>query len=512
MDLDIDKLLAEAVSQRASDLHIQVGESPDMRVDGDLTKLGKEYPLLDEEAVGKLLLPILTDEQREKFQRDWELDFSYAIADIGRFRVNYHYQQKTIAAAFRHIPNKIPTLADIQAPMALLDFARLERGLILITGPTGSGKSTTLAAIIDVINNEKPCNIITLEDPIEFVHSRKRALIKQREIGRDTHSFAEGLRRGLRQDPDVILVGEMRDPETCSVALASAETGHLVLSTLHTRSAPSSVDRIIDQFPSEQQNQIRVQLAGALKGIVSQTLLPRADGEGRVAAHEVLVVDSAVENIIRRSNSAHLRTPLQTHAEIGMQTMGKALVWLVQQGIVDYDVARRRSMELHEFDQLIEAYNQGVKVQIPRLVTPHDLAQGQSHSSGMRPQSGFAQILSVGPEDELCPIHQLPLGTPMLFSEQTGERYPEGTTHRLCLGPAGAALRPIPASGVDLVEELPAPRPMRPHTQEAEETVEAEEPAETDEQLLTPPTFKPSSGDEGQSPHSRPGPSLRPKE
>lgn len=486
MDFDINQLLTEAVAENASDLHVQVGDSPDIRVYGNLTKLKRGYPVLDDETATKLLFPILTDEQREKFKQEWELDFSYSIEGIGRFRVNYHYQQRTIGAAFRYIPDHIPTLADIQAPLALLDFARLEKGLVLVTGPTGSGKSTTLAAMVDIINTERPCNIVTLEDPIEFVHSRKRALIKQREIGRDTHSFAEGLRRALRQDPDVILVGEMRDPETCSTALAAAETGHLVFSTLHTRSAPSSVDRIIDQFPSEQQNQIRVQLAGALAGIVSQTLLPRADKEGRIAAHEILVVDSAVENIIRRSNSAHLRTPLQTHAEIGMQTMDKALVWLVTQGIVDHDVARRRSMELHEFDQLVEAHASGRDVQIPRLVTPQDLAQGLGQASGMRPQSGFEQLRAVREDDELCPTHRVPLDTPMLFNEQTGERYPEGTTHRLC---SPLVIQPPDGSPA----EAP-PRSMRPQQPPKKE----EPPPPTDDEPPSPPTFKP-------------GPSLRPR-
>jgi twitching motility protein PilT len=471
VDLDINRMLTQAVERRASDLHLQTGEKPDIRVDGDLKTLDDGYPVATQENLEKILMPLLTAAQREEFLEKWELDFSYSIEAVGRFRVNYHYQAGEMAAAFRHIPNRIPSLADIQAPFAMLDFARLERGLVLVTGPTGSGKSTTLAAMLDVINTERPCHILTLEDPIEFVHERKRALVKQREIGRDTKSFAESLKRALRQDPDVILVGEMRDPETTAIALTAAETGHLVLSTLHTRSAPSTVDRIIDQFQPEQQDQIRTQLAASLAGVVSQTLLPRADGEGRVAAHEVLVVTSAIENIIRKGQSEQLRTPLQTQADIGMQTMDKALVYLVQQGVVDLEVARRRSQETHEFDQLIEAYRQGRPVQTPRYVTPVDLSAGmaamrqreQISVPVMRPPVTAGETATVALHG-LCPLHDVPLENPLLFDERTGERYPPGTTHAICAQRVGHAAPVTPLAGSEeriMIDDQPEPAPMR---------------------------------------------------
>jgi twitching motility protein PilT len=450
LQLNIDKMLAEAIGRRASDLHLQVGQRPDIRVDGDLKALDSAYPVVSSEMMEKLLMPLLTQSQREEFLGRWELDFSYATPE-GRFRVNYHFQQGKMGGAFRHIPNKIPNLADIQAPYAMLDFARLERGLVIITGPTGSGKSTTLAAMLDIINEERSSHILTLEDPIEFVHTRKRALVKQREIGRDSKSFAEGLRRALRQDPDVILVGEMRDPETTAIAITAAETGHLVLSTMHTRSAPSTVDRIIDQFPAAQQAQIRTQLASSLAGVVSQTLLPRSDGEGRVAAHEVLIVTPAIENIIRKGQSEQLRTPLQTQAEIGMQTMDKALVYLVQQGYVELDVARRRSQELHEFDQLVEAYKQGNPVQIPRFVTATDLQNAKTRRAGI--SMAGARPMGLDASDGMCPIHHLPLTAALLFDEATGDRYPTGTTHHFCVGrsaveePSAARISLMPLPG-----------------------------------------------------------------
>lgn len=478
----IDQLLAEAIQKRASDLHLQAGQRPDVRIDGDLRLLSEAYPVLSQEALETLLLPLLKDAQREEFLERWELDFSYSI-DVGRFRVNYHYQQGELGAAFRHIPNDIPNLADLQAPFAMLDFARLERGLVLVTGPTGSGKSTTLAAMLDIINSERACHILTLEDPVEFVHPRKRALIKQREIGRDTKSFAESLKRALRQDPDVILVGEMRDPETTSIALTAAETGHLVLSTLHTRSAPSTVDRIIDQFPPEQQDQIRTQLAASLAGIVSQTLLPRADGEGRVAAHEVLVVTSAIENIIRKGSSEQLRTPLQTQAEIGMQTMDKSLVYLVQQGFVDLEVARRRSQELHEFDQLVEAYRQGRPVQVPKFVSHHDLVSSiqARRGVGMRPPAAApVMVAPAAPAPTsagICPVHQVPLETPLRFDEATGSSYPAGTTHHACV--SRSAFEP---SAAEL--EVSEARSMR-RAQPAEERILVD--AEPQQERPAPP-------------------------
>lgn len=434
MNFDINTLLRAAVEARASDLHLQVGESPDIRVDGKLQKLEGGYPELSKDAADGLLMPILTSEQKKYFESAWELDFSYSLSGVGRFRVNYHYQQGSIGAAFRYIPDNILSLAEIQAPLTLLDFARLERGLVLLTGPTGSGKSTTLAAMLDVVNSERACTIVTLEDPIEFVHTRKKALIKQREIGRDTRSFSEGLRRVLRQDPDVILVGEMRDQETTAIALTAAETGHLVLSTIHTRSAPSSIDRIIDQFPPDQQEQIRIQTAASLAGVVTQTLLPRSDGVGRVAAHEVLIVTGGVAHKIREGKTHLLRNDLQTQGEIGMQTMDQALVWLVQQGWVDVEIAKRQSQNVNDFESLIEAYKQGDPVQSPVFVTPQDLKRVAAGSTRLRPALGIQSPLRpIVDDEELCPIHHLPLKDLFLFDDETGESLPKGTTHRYCL-------------------------------------------------------------------------------
>ena len=378
---DINRLLAYSTGQRASDLHLQMDRKPLIRVDGSLRDI-EEYPVLDETAMTQLLQPLLNDDQKKQYRENKSVDFSHAVPGVARFRVNLFVQQGKMGAVFRRIPEKIPTLDELAAPAALLDFAKRPRGLVLVTGPTGSGKSTTLAATLDAINSTRADHILTIEDPIEFVHSSKRCLINQREIGRDCPNFARGLRDALREDPDVILVGEMRDLETMQLAITAAETGHLVFGTVHTSSAPSAVDRIVDAFPAAQQQQVRVMLAESLIGVVTQALLPRADGEGRVAAHEVMVVNNPVRNHIRKQETGHIRSVMQTQTKEGMQTLDRALVYLVAQNIVAEDVARGRAQHLTEFDQLLTRFRRTGELNPPRLVTPGLLAEHLGLESG----------------------------------------------------------------------------------------------------------------------------------
>src|SRR5919197_819541 len=319
----IDDLLEQMVGRKASDLHITVGSPPAVRVRGEVERLD-DYEPLSSEDTQQLLYRILSSEQQKQLEIKRQLDFSHSVPGLARFRVNVYFQKESVGAAFRMIPDELKTLEELGLPPTLHELSEKPRGIVLVTGPTGSGKSTTLASIVDEINRTRSEHILTIEDPIEFVHKHKRCIVNQREIGVDAVSFAEGLRAALRQDPDVILVGEMRDLETISTALTAAETGHLVFGTLHTQSAPSTIDRIIDVFPPEQQEQVRIMIAGSLQGVVTQALLPTADGTGRVAALEVLLPDDAVRNLIRQGKVEQIYSVMQTNTSRGMQTMEQA--------------------------------------------------------------------------------------------------------------------------------------------------------------------------------------------
>jgi twitching motility protein PilT len=351
--ISIDQLLKIAIERNASDLHITAGLPPMLRIDGRLVPT--EFPRLKPEDTRRLIYAILNDKQREKFERDLELDTSYGISGYGRFRLNVFKQRGAVSAAFRSIPNIIKTPQELGLPDIVNELAKKRSGLILVTGPTGVGKSTTLAAIIDIINSTRSDHVLTIEDPIEFIHTHKKSMINQRELGVDTYSFANSLRSALREDPDVILVGEMRDLETISGVLTAAETGHLVLSTLHTIDAPQTIDRIIDVFPTHQQQQVRIQLAGVLEAIISQQLIPAATGSGRVLACEVLIANAAVKNIIREGKVHQLKAIMQTNRQIGMQTMDQALYDLWKENKISAEEAIARSTNPQEMKARVGA-------------------------------------------------------------------------------------------------------------------------------------------------------------
>jgi len=359
-EYSIDDLLAIIVQQNASDLHLRVGLPPKMRVHGHMQTI-EGYPVITNKEMQRLLFGMVTEEQKKAFVRERDFDFAYAIKGLARFRCNFMVDMGRPSAVFRQIPEHIPAFTEIGLPEHLRQLCYLQRGLVLVTGPTGSGKSTSLAAMLRVINETRDDNIITIEDPVEFVHEPIRCVVRQREVGKDTSTFARALRAALRQDPDVILVGEMRDLETIETAITAAETGHLVFGTLHTQSAPTTIDRIIDVFPGDQQAQIRAQLASTLQAIITQTLLPRADGRGRVPAHEILMVNAAVRNMIRESKLEQVRSIMQTNSALGMQTMDRALADLVLRGVVDHQVARDRAQENDEFDRLLRGGGDGDK-------------------------------------------------------------------------------------------------------------------------------------------------------
>lgn len=333
----MEELLAAAKEKGASDLHITVGVCPKCRVDGTLRDLN--YPILTPEDTEALVMSITSKYHRDILIDKGEVDYAYSIQDLGRYRVNIFRQRGTYAAAIRLVDTVIPKPEKLGLPASVIDLTNRKRGLVLFTGPTGSGKSTSLAALIDVINSNYTDHIITLEDPIEYLHTHKKAIVNQREIGLDTNSYANALRVVLREDPDVILVGEMRDLDTISIALTAAETGHLVFSTLHTIGAASTIDRIIDVFPPHQQQQTRIQLAGVLEAIISQQLLPKADGHGRVAAFEVMLANSAIKNLIREAKTHQAQTIIQTNRKIGMQTMDDALFDLYIRRIISAENA-----------------------------------------------------------------------------------------------------------------------------------------------------------------------------
>lgn len=347
----IEVLLDQVLKNKASDLHLQVGLPPMLRIDGSLSPVtGAES--LNEEGIEALVFAILDEDQKQILLKDKEFDFSFAFGDLGRFRVNAFHERGNIAAALRLIPNDIVTIEQLGLPEIVNKFAEYPRGLVLVTGPTGSGKSTSLAALIHKINVEQSKHIITIEDPIEFTHKSLKSVIVQREVHYDTYSFSAALRSALRQDPDVVLLGEMRDLETIASAITMAETGHLVFATLHTNSASQSIDRMVDVFPPHQQPQIRAQLANILMAIVSQRLVPSIGG-GRIAAAEILVANPAVRNIIREGKSHQLEAVIQTGSEFGMQSMDKTLVNLVHAGSVSYDEARNFAVDIDELDRLM---------------------------------------------------------------------------------------------------------------------------------------------------------------
>jgi twitching motility protein PilT len=370
--ISIDELLTRAVGAHASDLHLVPGAPPAIRVNGDVAHLdGAE--LLTADATRSLLYRILSTEQQKRLEVDRQLDFSYGVPGLARFRVNVHFQRDSIAAAFRHVPEELRTLEELGLPESLRDLAMKPRGLVLVTGPTGSGKSTTLAAMVDEVNRAKPHHILTIEDPIEFVHRHKRCVVTQREIGTDAQSFADALRAGLRQDPDAILLGEMRDLETIATALTAAETGHLVLATLHTQSAPSTIDRVIDVFPPAQQEQVRMQLANTLQGIVTQTLIPTADGVGRVACLEILFPDDAVRNLIRQGKVEQIYSVMQTSTQRGMQTMEHGLAELVRRRTITIESALAVSSRKDQLVGMLE-----------RSGVPVDVSAESAPASGLR--------------------------------------------------------------------------------------------------------------------------------
>ncbi|MFY9402718.1 MAG: type IV pilus twitching motility protein PilT [Candidatus Omnitrophota bacterium] len=348
--MEIRDLLLLSIKHGASDLHLTENEPPILRLNGNLlrTKAG----VIKKEDLKRMIYSVLTNYQKELFEKDLELDFSLALPELDRFRVNVHIQKGCVEAAFRRIPLQIPTIERLGLPSIISDLARKPNGLVLVTGPTGMGKTTTLAAMINLINNERESLIVCIEDPIEFIFKNNNSINKQREVYADTHSFASALRHALRQDPDIIVVGEMRDLETISTALTAAETGHLVLATLHTPDAPQTVARIIDVFPSHQQQQVKLQLADCLQGVVSQLLLPNTTGDGRVLAAEIMMATSGIRNLIREQEIEQIPTLMQTGSQYGMCTMDKSLKSLVQKGLITVDTALSKVKNTEEFKQL----------------------------------------------------------------------------------------------------------------------------------------------------------------
>jgi twitching motility protein PilT len=379
MLLSIDVLLERAVERGASDLHITAGSVPAIRIHGHIERLD-DLPELDPDMTRTLIYRITTTEQQKQLELKRQLDFAYGLRGLARFRVNAYYQREALAAAFRTIPTDIRSVEELGLPSSLHEFTNQPRGLVLFTGPTGSGKSTSLAAMIDEINRVRTDHIITIEDPIEFLHEHKRCIVNQREIGIDATGFADALRGALRQDPDVILLGEMRDLETISTALTAAETGHLVFATLHTQSAPSTIDRIIDVFPAAQQDQVRMQLANSLQGIVTQTLLPKADGSGRVCALEILFMDDAIRNLVRQGKIEQVYSYMQTGNRRGMQTMEQSLTELVQKRLVTVPEAVTRSSRPEALMSALERAG----VPIPSMPTEGASALSPSLGGGLR--------------------------------------------------------------------------------------------------------------------------------
>jgi twitching motility protein PilT len=351
--MELVELLQLTLKEKASDLLIAAGVPPVIRVDGQLVQT--KNPVLTPDETRRLIYSVLTDQQKGRFERDLELDFSLSVAGLARFRLNVHMQRGSVAAAIRTIPHAIPSVDDLGLPRVAFTLARKPRGLVLVTGPTGSGKSTTLAAMVDLINTESTSHIITVEDPIEYLHTHKKCVVEQREVEADTQSFATALKYVLRQDPDVIMIGEMRDLETIAAAITAAETGHLVFATLHTTDAAQTVDRMIDVFPPHQQQQIRLQLSVVLEGIFSQQLLPRASGRGRVLAAEVLIGTPAVQSLIREKKTHQLYATMETSSKYGMTTLDRALANLYRKGLISYDVALNKARKKEDLSRVMSA-------------------------------------------------------------------------------------------------------------------------------------------------------------
>jgi twitching motility protein PilT len=356
ISIPVPELLSTLLEVGGSDLHLTAGSSPVVRVHGELERLEK-YPLLTPKALQGMIYAILPQKLRERFEQELELDMSYSLPGQARFRVNVYQQRDAVGAAFRLIPFEIRGLDELGLPAVVADLARFPRGFVVVTGPTGSGKSTTLAGMVDVVNLERAGHIMTVEDPIEFLHKHKRCIVNQREVGADTHGFGQALKHVLRQDPDVILVGEMRDLETISTAITAAETGHLVFATLHTQDAPQTIDRIIDVFPPHQQQQVRVQLSTTLQGVVTQQLIQTADGKGRVVAAEVLVTTPGIKNLIREGKVHQIYSAMQAGGRFGMQTMDMAIAALVKSGRINQQMAFERCHDPEELQRLIGGSN-----------------------------------------------------------------------------------------------------------------------------------------------------------
>jgi twitching motility protein PilT len=352
VQIPVPELLGALLEKGGSDLHLTAGSPPMVRVHGELEVAG-EYPPLTPRALQGMVYAILPQKLRERFEQELELDMSYSLPGRSRFRVNVFQQRDAVGAVFRVIPFEIKDVDDLGLPSVVTDLARFQRGFVVVTGPTGSGKSTTLASLIDIVNRERSVHIMTVEDPIEFLHTHKRSLINQREVGEDTHSFAAALKHVLRQDPDVILVGEMRDLETISTALTAAETGHLVFATLHTQDAPQSIDRVIDVFPAHQQQQVRVQLAAALQGICTQQLVPTIDGQGRAVCCEVMVATPAIRNLVREGKTHQIYSMLQAGGKYGMVTMDMSLAQLVRSHRISLDAALERCANEDDLRRLL---------------------------------------------------------------------------------------------------------------------------------------------------------------
>ncbi len=374
--------LEEVVLQGASDLHLTVNAPPMLRLDGSLQPAGSIAPWSREKVVSALF-SILTAEQKEIFERDLELDFAYTISNDARFRVNMYQQRGSMGGAFRIIPTELKQLQALGIPESVGKFAQLARGLVLVTGPTGSGKSTTLAALIDLVNSTRADHIVTVEDPIEFLHHHKKSIVNQREVGSDTHSFGAALKHVLRQDPDVILIGELRDLETISVALTAAETGHLVFATLHTQDAPQTIDRVIDVFPPHQQGQVRAQLAATLQGVICQSLVKRADGKGRAVATEVLITTSAIANLIREGKTYQIVSMMQAGRAQGMHTMDQHLADLVKSGAITYEAAIEKAHDVDGLERLTQRGGPSA-ISSMRATSPSAIDFGDSFSGAFR--------------------------------------------------------------------------------------------------------------------------------
>ncbi|MGZ8594381.1 MAG: type IV pilus twitching motility protein PilT [Actinomycetota bacterium] len=352
VQVPVTELLGALLDMEGSDLHLTAGAPPTVRVHGDLVRV-EGYPALTPRGLQGMIYAILPQKLRERFEQELELDMSYSLPGRARFRVNVYMQRDSVGAAFRVIPFEIKEIGELGLPAIVAELARFQRGFVVVTGPTGSGKSTTLASMVDVVNTERQGHIMTVEDPIEFLHKHKACIVNQREVGADTHGFSSALKHVLRQDPDVILVGEMRDLETISTAITAAETGHLVFATLHTQDAPQTIDRIIDVFPPHQQQQVRVQLASTLQGVVTQQLIPTSDGQGRAVAVEVLVATPAIRNLIREGKVHQIYSSMQAGGRFGMQTMDMSLAQHVKSGVVSQELAYERCHDPEELQRLI---------------------------------------------------------------------------------------------------------------------------------------------------------------